>query len=190
MRKYRMIVALSMMVCLMTGCSGQAKKYDTNTLVVKGNGSLEEVAIEDFSEIAVQAEELENYIDAQIDQYNDENGKQIKRTYMNTKDMNNVKLAIKYKNIDSFNGFNLLECQYADFAEIEESAIRGTYTSVDGEQVKHTDFVNVEKAKVLVLPEATNVVVKGDILYYNDQVTYADGVATTSGEENAVIIFK
>jgi hypothetical protein len=34
------------------------------------------------------------------------------------------------------------------------------------------------------------VVVKGDILYYNKEVTVKDGVATTTGEDNAIIIYR
>ena len=40
------------------------------------------------------------------------------------------------------------------------------------------------------VPEKTDVVVKGDILYYNDQVTIKDDVITTTGKANAIIVYK
>ena len=40
------------------------------------------------------------------------------------------------------------------------------------------------------MSEKTDVVVDGDILYYNKEVSVKDGVATTTGKNDAIIIFK
>lgn len=190
MKRVRTMFLMAATMFVLTGCSGSAKKYDSNTLVVNGNGSLLEVAVEDFKNASVQAGDLEGYIDQQIDKYNDENGKKIKKNYINTEDMGNVKLIISYKDIESFNGFNLLDCKYMNYADADKSMWSGKFTSADGENVKPEEFVNVDKAKVLCLSEKTDVVIKGKVLYYNDQVEVKDGIISTSGEENAVLVIK
>lgn len=190
MKRIRLMAFLMAAACLLAGCGSEAKQYDKNTLVVKKNGSFVEVAVEDFKDSSVKAEELEAYIDEQIEDYNGEDGSFVKRTYINTEDMGRVKLVLRYKDIDSYNGFNMLECRLEDYGNISEEDVQGDFTSADGKTVKSKDFANVENAEVFIFSEAMDVVVKGDILYYNKQVKVTDGIATTSGEDKAVIIFR
>lgn len=190
MKKIRLMAFLMVAVCMLSGCSNEAKEYDKNTLVVKKNGSFVEVAVEDFQDSSVKAEDLEAYIDEQIEDYNGEDGNFVKRTYINTEDMSRVKLVLRYKDIDSYNDFNMLECRLENYGDIKEEDVQGDFTSAEGKTVKSKDFANVENAKAFIFSEAMDVVVKGDILYYNKQVEVKDGIATTSGEDNAVIIFR
>ncbi|MCM1178815.1 MAG: hypothetical protein NC347_01050 [Clostridium sp.] len=190
MKKIQFIMLFAAFVCLLTGCSMDAKKYDKNTLVVKGNGSIVEIAVEDFKGSSIQAGDLEAYIDEQIEDYNGENGKLVKKSYIDTEDMSKVKLVLTYKDMENFNGFNLLECTLDAYENVKEEDLEGDFTSADGKTVSYTKLSGTEKAEVLILSEATDVVVKGDILYYNDQVTVKDGTVATSGEGKAIIIFK
>ena len=48
----------------------------------------------------------------------------------------------------------------------------------------------MENAQVLILSEKQNVVVEGELLYYNEEVTMKDEILATTGENQAVIIFK
>lgn len=190
MKRFQVMFLMVATAFVLTGCGASAKKYDKNTLIVNGDGSLKEIAVEDFKAASVQADDLEEYIDQQIDKYNDENGKKVKKTYINTEDMGNVKLVISYKDIDCFNGFNLLDCKFVKFEEADKSIMSGTFSSTNGEKVKPADFTGVDKAKVLCLSEKTDVVVKGKVLYYNDQVEIKDGVISTTGEDDAVLVIK
>lgn len=191
MKKIQLIFVTAMVMFTLSGCTNYAKEYDRNTLVVKGNDSLVEIAVEDFKDSSVKAEELSAYIKEQIEAYNTEHGKNmVKNKSIDTEDMSKVKLVLTYKDMESYNGFNLLECTLDDFSNIKESDLKGTFTSADGKSVKAADMENTKKAKVLILSEAADVVVNGDILYYNKEVTVKDGVASASGEENAIIIYK
>lgn len=190
MKKIQLMILTVVMAGVLCGCTNYAKEYDKNTLIIKGNESLVEVAVEDFKETSIKAEDLESYIEEQVTAYNDENGKKIKKKSINTEDMSKVKLVLTYKDIESFNGFNLLECSLDSFSNIKEAELAGTYTSADGESVKYAKLDGVDKAMVLITTEATDIVVKGDILYYNDEVKVKDGVATTTGEDKAIIIYK
>ena len=192
MRKIKLAIVFVLAVSCLTGCASDAKKYDKNTIIVKRNGAVEEVAIEDYTDSSVQAEDLKAYIEEQITSYNDENGKNsVKKQSLNTEDMSKAKLVLAYKNMEDFDGFNNLECSFADVDEVKESDLIGTFKSAeDDKSAEKTEILETKKAKVLTLSEKTNVVVKGTLLYYNDQVTVKDDVISTTGKENAIIIFK
>lgn len=187
-------IVLICMVCmlgLLTGCTDYAEEYDKNTLIIKGNGSIVEVAVEDFSESSVTAVDLSAYVDKQINEYNSTQDKDVvKNDTLLTEDMSKVKLVLKYDDIDSYNGFNLLECTLADFSEVDEDDLKGTFTSAEGKSVKVGKMENTKKATVLIMSEKTDVVVNGDILYYNEEVSVKDGVVTTTGADDAIVIFK
>lgn len=192
MRKIKLAIVFVLAVSCLTGCASNAKKYDKNTIIVKKNGAVEEVAIEDYTDSSVQAEDLKTYIEEQITSYNDENGKNsVKKQSLNTEDMSKAKLVLAYKNMEDFNGFNNLECSFVDVDEVKESDLTGSFKSAeDDKSAKKADILETKKAKVLTVSEKTNVVVKGTLLYYNDQVTVKDDVISTTGKENAIIIFK
>lgn len=176
---------------LCCGCTNYAAKYSKNTLIVKKNGSLIEVAVEDFKDTKVKAEDLTTYIDEQIHTYNSENGNgMVKKKKLLTEDMTKVKLVLKYKNIDSYNGFNSYDCVLTDYSSADGDYLSGDFTGSDGKTVKKAKFKNVDDAKVLVISDAMDVVIDSDILYYNNQVKVKNGVITTNGKKAAVIIYK
>ena len=191
MKKILLVLSMVLVLGALMGCTDYAEEYDKNTLVVKGNGSLIEVAVEDFSESSVTSEGLSVYITEQIDEYNDAQGKDmVERDDLVTDDMSKVKLVLKYKDMDSYNGFNLLDCTLADFSDVDEKDLKGTFTSADGKSVKVGKMEGTKKAKVLIMTEKTDIILDGSILYYNKEVSVKDDVISTTGKGNAIVIFK
>lgn len=182
---------MALMMCLCVGCTNYADKYSKNTIIVKGNGSIVEVAVEDYKNTQVKAEDLTEYINEQIRLYNDENGRgSVKKKKLLTENMSQVKLVLKYKNVESYNGFNALDCVLADYSEVDKDYLSGSFTNVKGESVKKDKFENIDNAKVLVISEATDIVINKEILYYNKEVSIKDGVITATGKGDGVIIYK
>lgn len=191
MKKLRIMVMTLLLMCLCSGCTNYAEKYSKNTLIIKNNGTLIEVAVEDYKDTKIKAEDLTNYIEEQIRTYNDENGKGlVKKNKLLTEDMSKVKLVLKYKNIESYNGFNAYECVLTDYSEVDKEYLSGSFTGSDGKKVKKDKFKNVENAKVFVISEPTDIIIDKEILYYNSQVSIKNGVITTTGKSEAVIIYK
>ena len=118
MKRLKMVVLLMVTAFVLAGCTNYAKQYDENTLVVNKNGSLVEVSVEDFKDSKVSAESLSTYIDEQIEAYNNENGNVIKKKFIDTEDLSHVKLVIQYKDIVSYNGFNLLNYSIKDIGDV------------------------------------------------------------------------
>ncbi len=190
MKKLKRIAGLVIVIGMLTGCTNYAKQYDQNTLVVNRNGSFVEVSVEDFKDSKVKPEDIESYVREQVDNYNSNYGNDIKVNSIDYEDLSHVKLVVSYKNVESYDAFNLLECSLTDISDTDESQLTGSYTSSEDKKAAPSDIIAEGKGKVLIISEATDVVVKGSILYYNDEVTVKDGVATTSGNKNAVIVFK
>ncbi len=191
MKKITYILSMILLLGAMTGCANYAEDYDKNTLIVKKNGSLVEVAVEDFSETSVKADALSVYITEQIDNFNEKQDKKVvKSKDLLTEDMSKVKLVLEYKDIDSYNGFNLLECKLADFSDVDEKELKGTFTSADGKSVKVGKMKGTKGAKVLIISEKTDIILPGDVLYYNKEVSMKKGVASASGKNYAIIIYK
>lgn len=191
MKKIQMIIMLGFLLGVCTGCTNYAQEYSKNTLVVKSSGTLIEIAIENYKDTKVKAEDLVAYVDKQVEEYNKENGKGcVKKKQLLTEDMSNVKLVLRYKSIDDYNGFNALACSLKNYSEVKDDVLSGSFTDADGKSVKKSKFKDVEKAKVLVISEPTDIVLKGDILYYNKEVTVKKGIITASGKKDAVIIYK
>lgn len=191
MKKIKIMIIVGVLLGTLTGCTNYAKEYDKNTVVIKGNGSLVEIAVEDFKDSSIKAEDLTAYIDEQITSYNEEAGKnKVRKKSIDTDDMSKVKLVLTYKDIESYNGFNALDCTLKNFSDVEESELKGSFKSAEDKSVKVSDMEDADKATVLIISEATDVVVNGSILYYNGEVTVKDNVAITSGENDAIIIFK
>ncbi len=191
MRKILLVLSVILILGTITGCADYAKDYDKNTLIIKGNGKIIEVAVEDFSDSDVSEEDLSVYVMEQVDEYNSQFEKEMIKTQdLLTEDMSNVKLVMQYNNIDNYNEFNMQESVLADFVEMDETDLKGSFASPDGKTVKYSKMENTKKAKVIILSEKTNVVVPGDVLYYNKEVSVKKGVASTTGKGKAIIIFK
>ncbi len=191
MKKMNFMIIAVIMMCVLSGCANYANKYDKNTIIIKKNNSIVEVAVENFKDSSVKEEELISYIEDQIKSYNDENGKgKVTKKSINTEDMSKVKLVLAYKNIESFNSFNLQECRLDALSNIKKSELKGSYTSAEGKKVEYEDLKDVDKANVFIVSEAADIVVSGDVLYYSEEASLKDGIVTTTGKDNVVIIFK
>ena len=162
MKKLKMTALLVLLIGILTGCTNYSKQYDGNTLIVKRNGSLTEVSVEDFKDTSVNADNLNSYIQEQVDAYNNDNGNMIKMESIDSEDMGHVKLVLSYKDIDSYDAFNLLEYSLMDIKDVKDSDLTGSYTSSEDVKINPSDILAEDKGKVLKISEATDVVVKGN----------------------------
>ncbi len=190
MNKLRKLLGACLIAALLTGCGDIAASYDRNTLIVKRNGSILEVAVEDLQNLGVSEEDISSYIVQQIKDYKEKSGKSVNEMMIDASDLSKVRLVLEYEDMDSYNGFNEAENRLISYQEATDEDLRGTYTSADGAQVDLSTLADAGKAKVLLVTDATDVVVKGEILACNEEVTLSDEVATTSGNGTAVIVYK
>ncbi|MCR5215182.1 MAG: hypothetical protein K6E10_12275 [Eubacterium sp.] len=95
-----------------------------NTLQLNSNGTLMEISCEDYSDQGIDINGLEDYIKAEIDAYNNENGLS-KMSLVEYQEENGfVKTAIQYSDINTYNDFNLMDIMISlyDKEEADEVA--------------------------------------------------------------------
>ena len=186
MKKSKWIVGAIMMAFFLTGCSNVEQDATCNTLIVNGDSTLIDVSVEDYTGITYDEEELKSFINDAIDEYNSDSENAVKLKSF-TNDNDNIKLVMSYASIDDYNAFNQTEYILDD---AERIALDGSFTTADGKSIEAADL-ELSNAKALVLYDATNVVLDGTLLYYNEEVTVSDTDAlTVSGEDTAIIIYQ
>lgn len=190
MKKIKKLLGICLLAALLSGCGDITATYDKNTLIIKRNGSILEVAVEDLQNSGVSEEDINSYIVQQIKDYQDKSGKNVNEMMIDASDLTKVRLVLEYEDMESYNGFNEANNRLISYQEATDADLKGSYTSSSGEQVNVSGIEDVSKAKVLLVTDAVDIVVKGEILACNEEVTLSDDVATTSGNGTAVIVYK
>ena len=201
MKKF-IIISLAMVVIagLLTGC-GKSLEADRDTVHVQKKGSVTSAAIADFDKDYYDEEELKNYIDERVADYQEEHGKNTVSIDEFSVEDGVAKLFIKYSGCEDYQNFNdvtlfsgtipqALAEGYSleeDFTEIEDGEAAG---SVKKDAVADLD------AKVIILSEKVDVKVDGTIQYVSSQYTTMKAKDTVSiqlpeevadGEESTLV---
>ena len=123
------------------------------TLKLNANGSVIEIACEDFShtDTPIDTSALEEFIKTEIASYNAEAGGN-KITFLEYKNENNfVRTAIQYVDLETYNSFNMMELAMSEFnkdaadkvAKDEQASLTDAVQDVD-----MTDMSEEEKAEL------------------------------------------
>lgn len=187
MKHKHLLTGLVLGTILLTGCSGNMDTITVNTITIEKDGTIQDISVEDFSDGNYNMANLEEFINTEISDYNSKAGEgSIVLDSIQT-DSSLIKLQLSYADMEDYNAFNHTEYEYSNF---EEAALTGDFTSAaDGSTVKAAD-INDTGMKVLKIGDATNIICKGKVLYYNSYVTEENGTFSASGEGTAVIVLK
>lgn len=187
MKRKHILAALVLGIILLTGCSGNLDTVTINTMTIEKDGTIADVSVEDFSNGNYDLSKLEDFINAEVSDYNSEAGEGSIVVDQIVTEGNIVKLRLNYAGIADYNTFNHTEYELTDFAS---TSVSGMFTSTtDGSSVKPGDMSDPDM-KVLKIQDAMNIICRGKVLYYNADITENNGTFTASGEGTAVIIFK
>lgn len=195
-------ISLAMLVIagLLTGC-GKSLEADRDTVYIQKKGNVVSAAIADFDKDYYDQEELKNYIDERVADYQEEHGKNTVSIDEFSVEDGIARLFIKYSGCEDYQNFNevtlfsgtipqALAEGYSfeeDFTEIEDGEAAG---SVKKDAVADLD------AKVIILSEKVDVKVDGTIRYVSSKYTTMKAKDTVSiqlpeesedGEESALV---
>lgn len=195
-------ISLAMLVIagLLTGC-GKSLEADRDTVYIQKKGNVVSAAIADFDKDYYDEEELKNYIDERVADYQEEHGKNTVSIDEFSVEDGVARLFIKYSGCEDYQNFNevtlfsgtipqALAEGYSfeeDFTEIEDGEAAG---SVKKDAVADLD------AKVIILSEKVDVKVDGTIRYVSSKYTTMKAKDTVSiqlpeesedGEESALV---
>ncbi len=185
---------------LLAGC-GKSLEADRDTVYIQKKGNVVSAAIADFDKDYYDEEELKNYIEERVADYQEEHGEDTVSIDEFSVEDGIARLFIKYSSCEEYQNFNdvtlfsgtipqALAEGYSfeeDFTEIEDGEAAG---SVKKDAVTDLD------AKVIILSEKVDVKVDGAIRYVSSQYTTMKAKDTVSiqlpeeaedGEESALV---
>lgn len=185
---------------LLAGC-GKSLEADRDTVYIQKKGNVVSAAIADFDKDYYDEEELKNYIEERVADYQEEHGENTVSIDEFSVEDGIARLFIKYSSCEEYQNFNdvtlfsgtipqALAEGYSfeeDFTEIEDGEAAG---SVKKDAVTDLD------AKVIILSEKVDVKVDGAIRYVSSQYTTMKAKDTVSiqlpeeaedGEESALV---
>lgn len=187
MKRKFILIHLLLGFLILTGCSGNLDGYAVNTMIIEKNGTISDVSVEDFSDGTYDMQELEAYINTEIDEYNETHGEDKIILQQLETENSLVKLQLDYASMEDYNSFNHTDYELSSFAD---TVVNGEFTSTaDGSSIRSSD-IDAAGMMVLKVQDAMNIVCKGKVLYYNTNVKEQDGVFSATGDNTAIIVFK
>lgn len=186
MKRY-VCMALGVCMCagLLTGC-GADLEGDTSVVYVGKNGTITSLDVEQFDESYYNAEELTEFIDAEVSDYTQENGGSSVKMEELTIEAGTARLQMKYKTADDYSSFNGIELYQGkvidalaagyifdgDFARVEEGEVVGAASK--------QDIYQEQDLKVVVIRANTDVRVEGEICYVSCENVALTGTDSVS----------
>jgi hypothetical protein len=184
---------------LCTGCNKKklfGEDYigdvNTNTMTVNEDGSILEIACQDFSGVTYDISGLEDTIKSEIEDYRTKNGETDDNASVELLQYENedgfVRAAIRYSNLDSYNRFN--NTSYTD-GSASDVAADMKLTDLGGNEVVLSDVIN-DGFRAFTIDGDYTLTVNGSVLYYNSNAVKGSGGSTvvTDGLGTAVIIYQ
>lgn len=187
-----------LLTCLfMTGCSHnpglKAESLTADTLYIGRDGSIVCGIVEDFDKEYYVKEELESFIEEEIEDYNSQSGKdRIKLSSLAIEEKEQARMVIRYAGIEDYAKVNKTEASLLTFAEAKaQGLLPDTVKNMaDGSDTSLRDVEAEDKSKVAIITEEYDVILDGTVLYYQNCAAKSAESVHTSGTETSIIIFK
>ena len=182
------------------------------TLGINGDGKIEEVTIESFEEDYYSETELEAYIQAAVDAFNDANPQPVPETSGNGKaqtaeapkaitvlevkaERSKARMHLLYQSADLYNSFNGCDLKAMP---LEDAVSSGAFSQLhmlrmagDKGEVTVDDVMQKEGLYVVITQQKQRVVTAGKLTYYTENVTEEDAhTVITAEDEPSFILFK
>lgn len=192
--------------------------YNESTLIFNADGSITEIAIQDYNESDVDYTGLKSYVESEINNANSKLGSDSIAMTDYFDDSGVIKAAIHYTDINSYNYFNSVSYDMSGFdpdkcdirvpldetvdasagdatytdAEVETELVEATFTDASDNSTKRSSEIS-KSYMMLMLDDKVDVKFDdGKVLYYNSYVEKgkSDNTVKSNGEGQAVIVFE
>ncbi len=202
MKKSAFILMLCIsLACCTTGCKGKVQSLKLSeikdeTVLLRSDGSVQSAAYEEFDKYYYDEKELEEYMEAVIEDYNERNGeKSVKLAKFDLEKVNGKNIAkaiFSYKDLATYCEMNGVA---ATTYTIEEAKAAGvlptTFTNAaDGTKIDQNAVTENSNYKVLVIQVKADIMLPDSVKYYSNAMLLNSNSVETTGEQTAVIVYK
>lgn len=179
----------------LAGCSNKEIKLDAgeikvNTMLVKSNGQLQVAFVEEFNKPSYNLEDLETYVTSQINSYNKKNGNElIQLMELDTKDGRAV-ILMSFAGMEQYSTFHDFYGAYFTVNAINDNiTLPDNFVNYkDGKLVSKDIILKNGNDKVVVVDQAMDIVIEGDIKYYSENAVLEDKNEIKSAAEGLTFI--
>jgi hypothetical protein len=192
-------VLLVAVLAACTGCKNNKEADEdylgdirTNTMTVSADGSILEIACEDFTGVTYDISGLEDTIRSEVEDYRTKCGETEDDATVKLLQYDNsdgfVRVAIEYADLTSYNKFN--NTSYTD-GLTSSVASDMKLTDLGGNEVVMSDITD-DGYKAFTIDGEYTLKLNGSVLYYNANATKGSDGSTviTDGLGTAVIIYR
>ncbi|MBQ9232946.1 MAG: hypothetical protein IJ167_02770 [Lachnospiraceae bacterium] len=193
-RKKILVLIMSVLIlCLACACGKKKENYigdiNENTITINEDGSIREIACENFSDTSYDISGLKDDIKSDIEKYCGSDKKDAVKLLEYKEDSKIVKVAIDYKSLDDYNAFNGTSYMNSQdllaFGDVALKDMAGNDIYVSGIDT------SVAAYKIFSADSAFTLNISGEIVYYNGHVSInGSNSAKFDGLGNAIIIYK
>ncbi len=193
-RKKILVLIMSVLIlCLACACGKKKEKYigdiNENTITINEDGSIREIACENFADTSYDISGLKDDIKSDIEKYCGSDKKDAVKLLEYKEDSKIVKVAIDYKSLDDYNAFNGTSYMNSQdllaFGDVALKDMAGNDIYVSGIDTSAAAY------KIFSADSAFTLNISGEIVYYNGHVSInGSNSAKFDGLGNAIIIYK
>ena len=193
-KRYLCAVLMIFVLVMITGCGKKEQKVENvigdicdNSIIIQDDGSIREIACQDFSSPEYDISGLKAEIENQVSDYCGKHSNNAVKFLEYKEETGFVRVALDYKSIEDYNSFNGTSYIVGDMIGLDSAApIKG----VDGIETTIGDVLQ-NGYKAISVDGALNLTINGEVLYYNSHVTLISGNnVQTDGTGDAIIIYK
>lgn len=197
MKRYILSIVLILSMVMLVGCNKNkeiaAEDVKANTVLIKSDGTVQAATIENFDKDYYNLEELTNFINGKINEYNQRNGvDSVVLGELKLIDANAV-LVLNFKSLDHYNYFAETNAVVTSTTSAKngEITLPDTFLSAkDGAAISAAEALKNEKYKVLVINENTEVLIDGTVKYYTNGTLNGKSKIQTSTEGDTIVVYK
>lgn len=188
MKRIAFLSVMVLMVVSLAGCkkgnvSIKTSEIETNTMLIKSDGTIQAAVVETFEKDYYDLSELKIFINESVSKYNQKTGKE-NAVVLDSLDKKkgNAVMVLNYDNMEDYAQFNEVEAQNLTSLSSEDmDKIPDVLKSADGEkEIKKDDLLSMDDVKVVILNEDYHLILPENIQYYSG------GEVTGKKEINAV----
>lgn len=184
-------------ICLISGCKKDSSalslsKVQTNTLYVRGDGSLEAAHVEQFDKEYYQEAELKKFIEKSIEKYAAGTDKTAVVLSDFEVEDNQAKALLKFAHMKDYSAYNNISAQFISLEEDSSNLIlpETFVRAEDSATVDKSTVLSNKKCKLIIVKEELDVQVDGSIKYYSNAMLLNNNTVQTTSEEVSVIVFE
>lgn len=189
------LCCIMMCVVVLSGCSSRQDDFTKNGFTLLNDNSIDAVIVEDFSAEYYQLEDLMQFVNEDVAEYNATLGTTAVTVGEYSLENGVVRLNLSFQDVDAYNGYmpdkifvgNLQGAYDSGYSFDRVLNVAGK----DGSTIAKEDLLNMGNAKVIVLVGDLSVRCPSKILYYSAGMTLLDdNTVSADAEGDYFIIYK